>query len=236
MTEMMAKWDVKVLGGLGGALLALAAVFLWRDLHVPAEALLIIAACATLALAFLSVPRGGGLLVFPIAVLATSVSGGLWYAATKHPLLLVGLALTLVTSIVMLPRAQKNSDTTVERVRDVLVWFGLTAATIAATWAFYFHFLTLGVAEDHIARRLVLTLGWLVIGVVMVFLGRKGGTPVIRDAGFCFVAISVGKTLLYDTAHLDGTLRVAGLAAAGLLMLGTAWLSARSTPANARSA
>ncbi|NVJ22148.1 MULTISPECIES: DUF2339 domain-containing protein [Myxococcus] len=235
MTEMMAKWDVKVLGGLGGALLALAAVFLWRDLHVPAEALLILAACVTLALAFLSVPRGG-LLVFPIAVLATSATGGLWYAATKHPLLLVGLALTLITSVVMLPRSQPKSDTTLERVRDVLVWFGFTAATIAATWAFYFHFLTLGVAEDHIARRLVLTLGWLVIGVVMVFLGRKRGTPVIRDAGFCFVAISVGKTLLYDTANLDGTLRVAGLAAAGLLMLGTAWLSARSTPANVRSA
>ncbi|MCP3167499.1 DUF2339 domain-containing protein [Myxococcus qinghaiensis] len=235
MTEMMAKWDVKVLGGLGGALLALAAVFLWRDLHVPAEALLIVAACVTLALAFLSVPRGG-LLVFPIAVLATSVTGGLWYAATKQPLLLVGLALTLITSVVMLPRTQRNSDTTLERVRDVLVWFGFTAATIAATWAFYFHFLTLGVAEDHIARRLVLTLGWLVIGVVMVFLGRKRSIPVIRDAGFCFVAISVGKTLLYDTANLDGTLRVAGLAAAGVLMLGTAWLSARSTPANARSA
>lgn len=235
MTEMMAKWDVKVLGGLGGALLALAAVFLWRDLHVPAEALLIVAACVTLALAFLSVPRGG-LLVFPIAVLATSVTGGLWYAATKQPLLLVGLALTLITSVVMLPRTQRNSDTTLERVRDVLVWFGFTAATIAATWAFYFHFLTLGVAEDHIARRLVLTLGWLVIGVVMVFLGRKRSIPVIRDAGFCFVAISVGKTLLYDTANLDGTLRVAGLAAAGVLMLGTAWLSARSTPANTRSA
>jgi len=235
MTEMMAKWDVKVLGGLGGALLALAAVFLWRDLHVPAEALLIVAACVTLALAFLSVPRGG-LLVFPIAVLATSVTGGLWYAATKQPLLLVGLALTLITSLVMLPRTQRNSDTTLERVRDVLVWFGFTAATIAATWAFYFHFLTLGVAEDHIARRLVLTLGWLVIGVVMVFLGRKRSIPVIRDAGFCFVAISVGKTLLYDTANLDGTLRVAGLAAAGVLMLGTAWLSARSTPATTRSA
>ncbi|NTX04761.1 MULTISPECIES: DUF2339 domain-containing protein [Myxococcus] len=234
MTEMMAKWDVKVLGGLGGALLALAAVFLWRDLHMPVEALLILAAVATLALGFLAVPRGG-LLIFPIAVLATSVTGGLWYAATKQPLLLVGLALTFIASVIMLPRSLRRGDTQLERIRDVLVWFGLTAATIATSWTFYFHFLTLGVAEDHIARRLVLTLGWLVIGVVLVFLGRKRGAPVIRDAGFCFVAISVGKTLLYDTAHLDGSLRVAGLAAAGALMLGTAWLSARSTPATPRS-
>jgi uncharacterized membrane protein len=79
------------------------------------------------------------------------------------------------------------------------------------------------------------TLGWLVVGVALVLAGRQRGTPVVRDAGFALVAIAVGKTLLYDTMHLHGSLRVVGLAAAGALMLGAAWLSSR-TSATSRSA
>jgi uncharacterized membrane protein len=79
----------------------------------------------------------------------------------------------------------------------------------------------------------VLTLGWLVTGVALVLHGRKRGEGVIRDAGFAFIAIALGKALAYDTTHLSGTLRVAGLAGAGLLMLGGAWLSTRSSTRSA---
>ncbi len=223
-SAMTTKWDVRVLGGLGAGLLALAVVFLWRDLEVPRELLLAVAASVTAGLAFLNVHRVQRLAV-PIAVLACAVAGGLWYAATKEGLLLVGLAVTLgaATVGVLLSRREPTRD----RVQDVLVWYGLTAAAIAASWAFYFHFLTLGFADENIARRLVLTLGWLVAGVALVLTGRQRGTPVVRDAGFAFVAIAVGKALVYDTVNLHGTLRVAGLAAAGALMLGAAWLSSR---------
>ncbi|MFL5350924.1 MAG: DUF2339 domain-containing protein [Hyalangium sp.] len=120
-----------------------------------------------------------------------------------------------------------------DRIQSVVTWYGLTAAAIATSWAFYFHFLTMGIAEDDVSRRLVLTLGWLVTGVALVLQGRKRGEGVIRDAGFAFIAISMGKALLYDTTHLSGTLRVAGLAGAGLLMLGGAWLSTRNSPRSA---
>jgi uncharacterized membrane protein len=79
----------------------------------------------------------------------------------------------------------------------------------------------------------VLTLGWLVAGVAMVLYGRQRGEGVIRDAGFAFIALALGKALAYDTTHLSGALRVSGLAGAGLLMLGGAWFSTRTSPRSA---
>ncbi|QSQ19602.1 DUF2339 domain-containing protein [Pyxidicoccus parkwayensis] len=229
------KWDVKVLGGVGGGLLALAVVFLWSDLQVPREWLLAVAAVGAAGLAFVDVPRTRGLLG-PIAVLACSAAGGLWYAATKQEALLVGLALTLGVAAITVWRAGARAAEASERVRNVVVWYGFTAAAVAASWAFYFHFLTLGIAEDNVARRLVLTLGWLVVGVALVLTARQRGTPVMRDAGFGFVAIAVGKALLYDTVNLHGSLRVAGLAAAGALLVGAALLSSRTSESPSRSA
>jgi hypothetical protein len=222
------KWDVRVLGGVGGGLLLLAVVFLWRDLQVPQEFLLAVAAAVAAGLGLLQVPRTRGL-VGPIAVLVCAVAGGLWYAAVKEGILLVGLALTLATALVTVLRSGPAGNARADRVRNVLVWYGLAAAAIAASWAFYFHFLTLGIAEDNVARRLVLTLGWLIAGVALVLTGRQRGAPVMRDAGFAFVGIAVGKALLYDTMHLHGSLRVVGLAAAGALMMGAAWLSSRTS-------
>lgn len=222
------KWDVRVLAGAGAGLLLLAVIFLWRDLQVPGELLLAVGGMAAGALAFLDVPRERPL-AGPVAVIVFAVGGGLWYAATKQGLLLVGLGAVLAVAVVTVLRSRRRLVATPDRVHDVLVWYGLTSATIAASWTFYFHFLTLGIAEDSVARRLVLTLGWLVLGVALVLAARPRGAPVMRDAGFAFVAIAVGKALVYDTTHLSGSLRVLGLAAAGLLMLGAAWLSTRGT-------
>lgn len=234
-TGMTTKWDVKVMGGVGAGLLALAVVFLWRDLQVPRELLLAVAASLGAGLAFLDMHRVQRL-AGPIVVLVCAVAGGLWYAATKQGLLLVGLTVTLAVAAVTLLRSRRQASAPPDRVRDVLVWYGLTASAIAVSWTFYFHFLTLGIAEDNVARRLVLTLGWLVVGVALVLVGRQRGTPVMRDAGFAFVAMAVGKALLYDTMHLHGSLRVAGLAAAGALMVGAAWWSSRARSSIARSA
>jgi hypothetical protein len=217
------KWDVRVLAIAGVGLLALAAVFLWRDLQVPSEALLAVAAVGAVGLAFAGVPRAG-----PIAVLAAGVLGGAWYAATKSGLLLIGLGVTLAAAALTVWRSRRPGAVP-DRVQSILIWYGLTAAAIATSWAFYFHFLTLGFAEDDVGRRLVLTLGWLIAGVALVIHGRTRAEAVIRDAGFAFVAIAVTKALAYDTTHLSGTLRVAGLAGAGLLMLGGAYLSTRAS-------
>jgi Predicted membrane protein (DUF2339) len=225
------KWDVRVLAVAGVGLLGLAAVFLWRDLQVPMEMMLAIAALGAAGLAFAGVPRERPV-AGPLAVLACGVLGGAWYAATKSGLLLPGLAVTLGAAALSVWRSRRQ-QVEQDRVQSVLVWYGLTAAAIAASWAFYFHFLTLGFAGDDIGRRLVLTLGWLIAGVALVLHGRKRGEGVIRDAGFAFIAIALGKALAYDTTHLSGTLRVAGLAGAGLLMLGGAWLSTRASTRSA---
>jgi uncharacterized membrane protein len=222
------KWDVRVLAVAGAGLLGLAAVFLWRDLQVPMEMLLAVAALGATGLALAGVPQERPL-AGPLAVIACAVLGGAWYAATKSSLLLTGLAVTLVAAALAVWRSRGKGGED-DRVQSVLLWYGLTAAAIATSWAFYFHFLTQGFAGDDVGRRLVLTLGWLIAGVALVLHGRARGQGVIRDAGFAFIAIAVGKALAYDTTHLSGTLRVAGLAGAGMLMLGGAWLSTR-TPA-----
>ncbi|WP_158502028.1 DUF2339 domain-containing protein [Vitiosangium sp. GDMCC 1.1324] len=229
---MSTKWDVRVLAVAGTGMLGLAGVFLWRDLQVPHELLLAVAAVLASAVALAEVPRERPL-AGPLVLLLTGIGGGLWYAATKSGLLLVGLGLTVLTSAITVARTWRHSEAREDRLQAVLLWYGLTAAVIAASWAFYFHFFTLGFAADDIGRRLVLTLGWLATGVGLVVYGRMRGEGVIRDAGFAFIAMALGKALLYDTTHLNGTLRVAGLAGAGALMLGGAWLSSQRT---ARSA
>ena len=60
-----------------------------------------------------------------------------------------------------------------------------------------------------------------------VLWGRKKGETAIRDAGFLFLAASVGKAALYDTTHLDGMLRVGLLAVAGVVLLGSGAVATR---------
>lgn len=225
-TTVSTKWDVRVLGVAGTGMMGLAGVFLWRDLQVPHELLLMVAAVLASAVALAGVPRHRPL-AGPLALLATGIGGGLWYAAVKSGLLLPGLGLTVLASGLTVARTWRRSEVREDKVQAVILWYGLTVAAIAASWAFYFHFFTLGFAADDIGRRLVLTLGWLAAGVGLVVYGRHRGESVIRDAGFAFIAMAVGKALIYDTTHLSGTLRVAGLASAGMLMLGGAWLSSQ---------
>ena len=229
---MSTKWDVRVMAVAGAGMLGLAGVFLWRDLQVPHELLLAVAAVLASAVALAEVPRERPL-VGPIALLATGLAGGLWYAATKSGLLLTGLGLTVLASAITVARTWRRTEAREDKLQGSVLWYGLAMAVIAASWAFYFHFFTLGFAADDIGRRLVLTFGWLAAGVGLVVYGRLRGESVIRDVGFAFIAVAVGKALAYDTTHLSGTLRVAGLAGAGALMLGGAWLSSSRT---ARSA
>ncbi|MCY1075475.1 DUF2339 domain-containing protein [Archangium lansingense] len=229
---MSTKWDVRVMAVAGAGMLGLAGVFLWRDLQVPHELLLAVAAVLASTVALAEVPRERPL-VGPIALLTTGLMGGLWYAAAKSGLLLVGLGLTVLASVITVARTWRRTEAREDKLQGCLLWYGLTVAVIATSWSFYFHFFTLGFAADDISRRLVLTLGWLAAGVGLVVYGRMRDESVIRDAGFAFIAMALGKALAYDTTHLSGTLRVACLAVAGALMLGGAWLSSHRT---ARSA
>lgn len=197
----------------GAALLALAAAFLWIDLELAPELLLGVAAVAsTGALLLLPGRWGAG------ALLAGALLGGAWYAATRADAFLPGIALLLFGSIASVTLA--GDDPWARR----LAWAAVTAAGLVASWSLYFRFLTIGVAADQVARRLVLTLGWLAAGVTLVLAARRPRHPA-RASGLAFAAAAFGKALLYDTTHLYGPLRVVVLAAAGgLLMVGGALL------------
>ncbi|MGA9523066.1 MAG: DUF2339 domain-containing protein [Myxococcaceae bacterium] len=227
------KLDLKVLTVAGAALLALAGVFLWRELQMPAAAVLAVAAVLAAGLAQARIPRARPI-AGPIALLGVSVGGALWYFTRFDPLLLWGLGVAVLASAFTVYRMHRPARDAEDRLQLALLWYGVTVSALFASAAFYFQFLTIGYAHDEIARRLVLSIVWLAVGLVLVFNGHQRRERVIRDAGFGFVGAALLKVVLYDTTHLHGTLRIAGLAAAGMLLLLGAWVTSRRTAAVGR--
>ncbi len=228
------KLDMKVLTGAGAGLLALAGVFLWRELQIQAAVLLAVAAVLAAVVAQARLPRSRPI-AGPIALLAVSVAGGLWYFTRFDPTLLWGLGVAVLASGYTVYRMHRPARDAEDRLQLALLWYGVTVSALIASAAFYFQFLTIGYAHDEIARRLVLTIVWLAAGLVLVFNGHQRREQVIRDAGFGFVGAALFKVLLYDTTHLQGTLRIAGLAAAGMLLLLGAWVTSRRTALEGRA-
>lgn len=216
--------DRLLLGGAGAALLALAGVFGWRELHLEPAFLLSVGSGAGLVLSSVMKRRplvDGGLLI----TWGCGALGGLWFAAARTPALLPGLALALLSSLVFLflgyPRARAQ-----QAVRSVALGFaGLVVTVLSASWSLYFHFLTAGVAADSVARRLVLTVVWALLGVVLVVTSSRLREAAMRYAGYVLVLAATCKALLYDTTHLGGGLRVLVLLAAGAVLIGGALLS-----------
>lgn len=220
------KLDFKVLVGAGVGLLALAGGFLWSEAQVPKEALVAVGAVAAAVLAMARWPRKRPL-AGPIALILVTAIGGSWYALTKPLLMLPSLGVCLVASAATVYRMHGEAWDAKDRLHLLLLWHGLTFAGLVTSAVFYFQFLSLGIAQDAIGRRIVLTLTWLVVGIAFVFAARVRGQPVIRDAGFGFIGVAVAKAVFYDTIELSGALRIGGLAAAGLLLLLGAWVTAR---------
>lgn len=224
--------DRLLLGGAGAALLAVAGVFGWRELHLQPAFLLSVGAGAGLVMSSVTKRRpvvDAGLLV----TLGCGALGGLWFAAERTPALLPGLALALLSSLVFLffgyPRARLQ-----QAARSVALGFsGLLVTLLSASWSLYFHFLTAGVAADSVARRLVLTVGWALLGVGMVVASSRLREAAMRYTGYMLVLVATLKALLYDTTHLGGGLRVLVLLAAGVVLIGGALLS--KAPATAGS-
>lgn len=218
--------DRVLLGGAGLALLALGGIFGWRELQVDPAYLLTIAAAGGVLASGIDKERlatRSGLL----ALLLCAGVGGAWYAAARSVALLPGLFVALGGGLLFLvrgyPRARQRRDG-----GTVALGFGaLVATALTASWAGYFHFLTAGLAPDEVARRLVLTLLWVVVGVALVVWSGKLRELAMRYAGYVFVAAATAKALLYDTTHLGGGLRVLVLLAAGACLLGGALLATR---------
>ena len=207
------RWDVAALVAAGGALWVIAAFFLWRDLEVPLEAFVGVAAVAAAGLSMAKLPerlRWAG----PVALLACGLVGSAWFGATTSPVLIVPLAVTLLATVVGLART-----TVSDRRQRLLLWYALTVAVLATTGAVYFHVLTVRLMADEVARRLVLSGVWLTYGLGVVVVSLRRNESWGRDAGFAALAIAVGKIVLWDTTHLGGPLRIGLLVGAGTALL-----------------
>jgi uncharacterized membrane protein len=217
--------DWRVLAATGTGMIALAAAFLWNDLQVQPEVLVVAASVFAAGLAV----RGKGRrpLVGPLALFACTLAGGLWFVLGRSPVLLVGLGASWGASLVGIIRGGRAPETTRDRIHNVLLWHGFVLATAVATSALYFQFLTLGM-PDLVERRLVLTMAWLLGGLVMLSVAGRTGQRAARDAAFALVGLSVAKALIYDSTHLSGMLRVGEFAFAGVLLWTGAWAAARN--------
>jgi hypothetical protein len=201
----------------GTAFLTVAGVFLWRDLDIPHEMLLLAAALGLGVAAVLGWPRRWPALA-PLALLAAAGAGGLWFLVDQRPALLPALTATLAATLAAVIRAEGTDEAGADTLAHRLRWYGLGAALLAASFGFYFHFLTTGIAADTVARRLVPTVGWLVLGLALFVAGRPR-TRAARQVGAGLVAVALAKAAIYDTTHLAGAWRVLGLAAVGALLL-----------------
>jgi hypothetical protein len=203
----------------GGVLMALAGIFWWRDLGVAPEWLVAVVAAAA---AVASVTRGRSAPWLATVLSAAGVlAGGLGYLALRSDALLAGLLSATVAATVTAVLGWASADAR----RRSLMLATLIVGGLAASWALYFRVFTLGFAEDQIARRMVLTLGWLISGVVLCVWSARSNRPTVGHVGLAFVGAALLKVVAYDTSHLAGGLRVATLAASGALLLGAAtWM------------
>lgn len=214
------KAEPKVLAIGGALLLGLSAIFLWRELTLANEVLAVVGSVAAAALAFLAHKKekaGIGPIVLGIAGLAT----GAWYGASKEPVLLIGMGVAFVASLVLTLRAQKVFAGAEARIHRAMSWVGMAINGLIASFATYFFVFdaTESSLNEFIARRSLLTLSWLIAGVVMVVAGRKRAATEIRDAGFLVLATSMVKLLVYDLGHTDGVIRIGALAIGGAVLM-----------------
>ncbi len=228
----VAKIEGQVMGFAGAGLLGLAAIFLWRELQVRAEVLLVVgtiaAAVGAEVLRRVKLPVLG-----PVVLLGATAAGAAWYGATREPMLLVGLAVAFGASLVMALLDRRTPPAVGESHRDrlhrMLSWHGLALSGLVTSLAVYFQVFDASdlSLQDFVARRAILSLTWLLAGVALVLFGRARRATEVRDAGFVVLAAAVTKLLLYDTSHLDGFLRIGALAAGGAVLLGSAVLVRR---------
>jgi hypothetical protein len=222
MNETTSKNPSTALAAGGAGFLALAAFFLVHDLSLPPETMLLgIAILASIAAA-LARPRRLPWLA-PGALLALAVVGGGWYVAVSSPALLPALAATAIGSITAVVLHERGSSWRSPAPAGALTWYAAGAAFLAASFAFYFHFLTHGAGDESIGLRLVPTITWLAVGLALLIAARSPSPPPGR-VGSALGAIALLKALIYDSTHLQGPLRVTVFAAVGALLIAGARL------------
>lgn len=199
----------------GGALVALATLFCWNDLSIPAEYLLSIAGGVVLVLSLVS--RNNAMRTAASwGLVGVACVGTAWHAYAPTLPLTLGLLCCGVIGIVHVALDRSSPDELSIRSH---AWISAALAALAASWSAYYQFATLGFAAETSSRRLVLTLAWLVSGLVGMVLGTRKHVRGLRDAGALVASVAVGKALFYDSMHLAGMERVGLCALAGVALI-----------------
>jgi|GEM_PF-1516977 len=222
------KTDAGRFALVGAGLLTLAAVFLWRDLSLSVE---YIPAFLAVLFTVAAVTRKPIEEAGPVGLFGTALGAAIWYGLSLQPMLLWGVGLSCLGAMAHVAVNYRRELGAGRRNLAKVSWYTLAVSTLLGSGAFYFRFFTIGMAEASLERRVVLTLAWLLVGVVLVVIGRKRPTEPLRGSGYLFFLVAVMKAFFYDTTHLSGPLRVLVLAGAGAMVLGGAWLLSKSNHA-----
>jgi hypothetical protein len=216
----------------GGGLLALALLFLWRDLGLPHQLVMLVPVALGSAATWSSWPRNASW-VGP-AVLCAAVAGtGIWFLADKSAALLLPSAAACMAGVMLLALAERKVMAASDQALR-LTWYAAGAAAWLLSWQAYLQFGTLDVLAETVARRMVPTFLWMASGLgLFIAASRRHLMPGVHVA-LALVAVATGKALIYDTSHLSGSLRVITLAGAGVLMLFASHLARGSTPKSGR--
>jgi hypothetical protein len=206
--------QARVLGTAGVAFLALATFFLWRDMSWPRELVMTMLALLAGAATVARWPRAWPGLA-PVALLAVTAASAGWFTLEKQVSLLPPLGIALVTGGAAVLRSLHAGE---DGPTGRFTWYAFGAALLAASWGLYFHFFTAGFAHEWVARRMILTVGWLAVGLAF-YIGARGRLPAAVHVGLAFIAVAVAKAALYDTVQLHGFLRIGALAAVGALLV-----------------
>jgi hypothetical protein len=221
------KGEPALLAWSGALLLALAGMFLWKDLALASEVLALIGAGGAAAFAFVAHKKewpGAG----PIALGLAGIACGIWYAATKIPITLAGAGVASVAALVLAVRSQVTFKEKAAQLHRTLSWQAAVINGLISTFGLYF--LVFDATEtslhEFIARRVLLTLMWLVSGAGMVVWGMRREASEVRVAGFVALAAAMAKLLMYDLEHTEGFVRIAALAVGGVVLLGAGRVTA----------
>jgi uncharacterized membrane protein len=230
-TTPEAKFDYsKSLRLTGVTLLALTAVLIWREVSLSSVYLLLAGSAVTTVTSFI-LERKKRELVGPVLSFATLIIGSGWYAATREPLVLAALGAVFATfaGLSLMHRARGTG------VHRGLVFQGAAWSGLITSMAAYFHLFhasELG-DENFLARRVILTIGWLIPGLALVVKGTRREDRTFQATGLVLTAAALGKLLVYDTVQLEGVLRIASYGLAGLLTLVAGQLLTRKPPVQA---
>jgi uncharacterized membrane protein len=227
-TTTEAKFDLsKALRFVGVTLLALTALLIWKEVSLSAVYLLLAGSAVTTITSFV-LERKKREIVGPVLSFTTLVIGSGWYAATREPIVLGAISAVFATfaGLAWLHRA-RGSGLHRTLVFQGAAWSGLILSM--ASDFHLFHASEIG-DENFLARRVILTIGWLIPGLALVVNGTKREDRTFQATGLVLTAAALGKLLMYDTVQLEGVLRIASYGLAGVLTLVAGQLLTRKAP------